>query len=143
MRLIKNVSIFASLILVVTPAAALDQTPAVVVTPLFETSATSSGQPIVLPQQNVQVIVSTYEIQAGATLPVHKHPFQRYAYVLAGTLGVSNEVTGKTAIFKTGDFILEAVEQWHKGANVGPDVVKLLVIDQIEKGQTNVVIKDR
>lgn len=131
----------AGLFLTSAPALALEQAKAVVVTPLMTTSETSSGQPIVLPRTDVQVIVSTYEIQPGATLPVHKHPYARYAYVISGTLSVANEATGQTAIFKPGDFLLEAIGQWHQGANVGADVVKLLVIDQIEKGNATVILK--
>jgi quercetin dioxygenase-like cupin family protein len=131
----------AGLVLIASAAMALEQTPPIVVTPVTRASATSSGQPIVLPQKNVEVIVSTYDIQPGAVLPLHKHPFPRYAYVLAGTLSVSNEATGQTAIFKPGDFIFEAIDQWHQGATVGPDPVRLLVIDQIEKGQPTVVLK--
>ncbi|TIO40868.1 MAG: cupin, partial [Mesorhizobium sp.] len=65
-----------------TTADALDSsaTP-VVVTPLASKTTTASGQPIKLPQKNVEVQVSAYQIAPGATLPVHKHPFPRYAYV--------------------------------------------------------------
>jgi quercetin dioxygenase-like cupin family protein len=112
----------------------------IVVKPVLSTTVTSSGQPIVLPQGEVQTLVSTYEIPAGAVLPKHKHPFPRYGYVLAGTINVTNLDIGKTETFKTGDFILEAVDQWHQGANPGPEAVKLLVIDMVEKGKSNVVI---
>jgi quercetin dioxygenase-like cupin family protein len=113
----------------------------VVVKPVISSAVTSSGQPIVLPQKDAQVIVSTYEIAPGAVLPKHKHPFPRYAYVQAGTIEVTNTDTGKTETFKTGDFILEAVDQWHFGANKGKVPVKLLVIDMVEKGQGNTVLQ--
>ncbi|CAN5175333.1 hypothetical protein BH10PSE11_BH10PSE11_27490 [soil metagenome] len=113
----------------------------VVVKPVLSTTVTSSGQPIVLPQKDAQVIVSTYEIPPGAVLPKHKHPFPRYGYVQAGTIEVTNTDTGKTETFKTGDFIVEAVDQWHFGANKGKVPVKLLVIDMVEKGQANVVLQ--
>ena len=113
----------------------------VVVKPVLSTTVTSSGQPIVLPQKDAQVIVSTYEIPPGAVLPKHKHPFPRYGYVQAGTIEVTNLDTGKTETFKTGDFILEAVDQWHFGANKGLEPVKLLVIDMVEKGAVNTVLK--
>jgi quercetin dioxygenase-like cupin family protein len=54
------------------------------VTQLLSTQVTVSGQPIVLPQPDVQLIVSRFVIAPGATLPVHEHPAQRYAHVLAG-----------------------------------------------------------
>jgi gentisate 1,2-dioxygenase len=74
-------------------------------------------------------------------LPKHKHPFPRYGYVQAGTIEVTNLDTGKTETFKTGDFILEAVDQWHFGANKGLEPVKLLVIDMVEKGASNTVLQ--
>lgn len=114
----------------------------VVVRPVASATATSSGQPIVLPQKDAQVVVSSYEIAPGAVLPVHKHPFPRYAYVQAGSLHVTNNDTGKSEDFKPGDFIVEAVGQWHFGTNTGKDVVKLLVIDMVEKGKANTVLRD-
>ena len=66
----------------------------VVVKPVLSTTVTSSGQPIVLPQKDAQVIVSTYEIPPGAVLPKHKHPFPRYGYVQAGTIEVTRDPQG-------------------------------------------------
>lgn len=122
---------------------ALDSSPAakVVVTPLASVTMTASGQPIVLPQKNVQVLVSSFEIPPGATLPVHKHPSARYAYVLEGLLQVTNADTGKSTSYKKGDFIVEMIGEWHQGANVGAEPVKLLVIDQVEEGTPNTVLK--
>ena len=124
-------------------ATALDTTPAakVVVTPLASVTETASGQPIVLPQKNVQVLVSSFEIPPGAKLPVHMHPSARYAYVLEGQLEVTNVDTGKSTSYKKGDFIVEMIGTWHQGANVGSEPVKLLVIDQVEKGTSNTVLK--
>ncbi|EKS27499.1 cupin domain-containing protein [Afipia felis] len=112
----------------------------VIVRPVMSAVTTSSGQPIVLPQKDAQVVVSTYEIAPGAVLPVHKHPFPRYAYVQAGSLRVTNNDTGKSEDFKPGDFIVEAVGQWHFGTNTGKDAVKLLVIDMVEKGKPNTIL---
>jgi quercetin dioxygenase-like cupin family protein len=122
-------------------AAPLHAESQVVVKPVLSTTVTSSGQPIVLPQKDAQVVVSTYEIAPGATLPEHKHPFPRYGYVLSGALRVINDDTGKTEDYKTGDFILESVGQWHRGINPAQEPLKLLVIDIAEKGQPTVVLK--
>lgn len=113
----------------------------VVVKPISSSSVTASGQPIVLPQGHVQVIASTYDIAPGAALPVHKHPFPRYAYVLAGTLDVTNDDIAKTETYRQGDFILEAVNQWHHAVNKGDVPVKLMVIDMVAKGKANVVVR--
>lgn len=125
-------------------AGALDNSNAsakVVVTPLASTTVTANGQPIVLPQKNVQVLVSSFEIPPGATLPVHKHPSARYAYVLEGQLQVTNVDTGQSTSYKKGDFIVEMIGTWHQGSNVGAETVRLLVIDQVEEGTSNTVLK--
>jgi quercetin dioxygenase-like cupin family protein len=124
------------------PAWALDSggTP-VVVTPLASRTTTASGQPITLPQKNAQVLVSAYDIAPGATLPVHRHPFPRYAYVQAGTLKVTNVETGNSNTYKAGDFIVEMIGQWHQATNVGDGAVKLLVIDQVEEGAKNTELR--
>ena len=125
-----------------TAAYALDSGAApVVVTPVKSTMVTSTGQPITLPQKNVEVTASIFDIAPGATLPVHKHPFPRYGYVLSGTLKVTNVGTGKSDVFKAGDFIVEMIDQWHQGSNIGADPVKLLVIDQIEAGAQATVLR--
>lgn len=139
----KSLPLALGLLLIASPLHADTQptTSKVVVRPVLSATTTSSGQRIVLPQKDAQVIVSTYEIPPGAVLPKHKHPFPRYGYVQAGTIEVTNVDTGKTESFKTGDFILEAVDQWHFGANKGKVPVKLLVIDMVEKGAANTVLQ--
>jgi len=111
----------------------------VTVTQLLSSTATSSGQPIVLPQKDAQVVVSIYDIMPGATLAAHNHPHSRYAYVLSGTLRVNNIETGQTDTYAPGAFILESVGQWHADVSIGCEPLKLLVIDTVAKGQPNVV----
>lgn len=116
---------------------------AVTVTPLHDMTETASGKPITLPQNNVRVIVSTFDIAPGATLPIHKHPFARYGLVQAGSLKVTNVETNESKVYKTGDFIVEMIDQWHRAENVGDSAVKLLVIDQVEGSAANTVLKDQ
>ena len=126
-----------------TTARALDSSgQPVVVTPVRTTSVTSTGQPIVLPQGKVEVTASIYDIAPGATLPVHKHPFPRYGYMLSGTLEVTHVDSGKSTVFKAGDLIVEMVDQWHRAASIGVEPVKLLVIDQVEAGKPATVLKE-
>ena len=115
----------------------------VVVTPLLSTTTTATGQAIVLPQNEAQLLVSIYDIAPDATLPEHKHPYPRYGYVLSGHLRVTDTETGQSRSYEPGDFILEAVGQWHLGANTGSEPIKLLVIDMVEKGQPNTVLRNR
>ncbi|MDY0871631.1 cupin domain-containing protein [Dongia rigui] len=113
----------------------------VTVTPILATESTASGQPITFPSGHLAFTASAYDIAPGASLPEHKHPFPRYAYVVAGTIAVTNTVTGKTTTYKAGDVIIEAVDQWHKAANTGSDAIKLIVYDFAPKGAQNVVRK--
>jgi quercetin dioxygenase-like cupin family protein len=113
----------------------------VTVTQVLSTTMTSSGQPIVLPRNDAQIIVSIFEIVPGATLEVHNHPCPRYGYVLAGTLRVDNLDTGQADTYNTGDFILESVGQWHSGTNIGDEPLKLLIIDMVDKGHSNTVLR--
>jgi len=137
----RNILIAALLIALPVVAHAQEKAP-VVVTPVARATQTIADQPIMLPQKDVEVIVSTYDIAPGAALPVHKHHYQRYAYVLAGTLIVANVDSGKDLTFKAGDFIVESLDSWHKGTSIGTETVKLLVIDQVEKGAPTVTLKD-
>jgi quercetin dioxygenase-like cupin family protein len=113
----------------------------VTVNPLLTTSVTASGQPIMLPQGDVQLITSIYEIPQGAKLPEHEHNSQRYGYLLTGQLRVTNTETGESKEYKPGDFIVESRAQWHKAENIGTEPIKLLVIDQIKPGESTVVLR--
>ena len=134
-----HLCIASALLVLATPLSA--KADSVTVTPLLTTSVTGSGQPIVLPQGNVQLITSMYEIQPGAKLPEHEHNSQRYGYLLAGQLRITNPETGKSQEYKPGDFIVESRGQWHKAENIGAEPIKLLVIDQVEPGQSTVVLR--
>lgn len=116
-----------------------DTVPPVTVKTLVTTDQTVLGQPLALPQKHPVLIVSTYEIAPGARLPRHKHPFSRYAYVLAGDLTVEFD-GGRQVTYGPGDVIVEAVDTWHFGQNTGREPVRLLVIDQVESGSSNTIL---
>ncbi len=108
---------------------------------LLSATQTVTGQPIALPQGPVQVTVWKIEIPAGGKLPVHKHPWPRYAYVLSGKVRVVYPDTGKTMEFGAGDVFFEGVDVWHYGETVGSEPVRLLITDQAPVGQVNMVLK--
>ncbi len=103
---------------------------------------TNTGQPILLAQGPLTLTVTRATIAAGTSLPVHKHPFQRYAYVESGSIQVRNLDTGTAVEFKPGSTIVEARDQWHTGTALGTKPVVLLVIDQTPPGQANMVRKE-
>jgi quercetin dioxygenase-like cupin family protein len=111
-------------------------------TRLYSTTTTALGQPITLPKGTAEVVVWLYQIPVGARLPVHKHPSARYAYVLAGTLRVATSDDLRTWTYNAGDFLVEMIDEWHYGTNVGTEPVRLLVIDQVENGQANTIVRE-
>jgi quercetin dioxygenase-like cupin family protein len=113
----------------------------IAVTEIMSATKTATGGALTLPSKNPKVIVSTYVIQPGAKLPVHKHIFARYAYVEDGDLRVTQTDTAKTFEYKKGDVIIEMTGEWHTGENIGSVPVKLLVFDQVEDGTANTVLK--
>ena len=95
----------AALFVFGTAALALDSGK-VVVTPVITADTTADGGAIALPQKDAQVVASIFDIPVGAALPVHKHPYPRYAYVLAGTLQVTRIETGQQFTYRAGDFVV-------------------------------------
>ena len=64
-----------------------------------------------------------------------------YTYVLSGNLRVTNTKTGRRNAYKAGDFIVESVGQMARGANIGDELLKLLVINIVEKGRSSTVLR--
>ena len=124
-------------------ASAVDRSESpIVVTPVLSTSTTVTGQPIVLPSQDVHVLVWIYDIARGAVLPEHKHPYPRYAYVLAGTLRLTESQAGGSVDYHPGDFIVEGIGQWHHAESLNNEPVKLLIIDQVPGDVHNTVLHE-
>lgn len=121
------------------PAAAQ---PAAVSRPISAQEKTLSGQPIALPQGPVQLTFSETVVPAGGVIPAHKHPYPRYAYVVSGRLKVTNLVTGAVAEVGAGQLAIDAIDQWHEAAVVGPEPVRMMVIDQAPPGVVNSVRRD-
>jgi quercetin dioxygenase-like cupin family protein len=106
------------------------------------TSTTITGQPIVVPA-NPEVRVNTVTFAPGARLPVHKHLYPHYVYVLEGTLSVTNVDSGKSFDVKAGTFFAEMIDTWHYGENKTAVPLKLLVIDQVPAGtKSNTIVRD-
>jgi len=112
----------------------------VVVTPVLRTDRNMLGQPLAMPSGDIEVVVSRCEIPPGARLPVHKHLYQRYAYVLSGRLRVAGDQLVPRD-YATGSFLADPVDAWHYAENTGTEPAVLLLIDHVPKGQANMVKK--
>ena len=109
---------------------------------LLKSLSTTSGAPIHMPEGPLQIVVSRYRIGARAALPIHKHPFPRYGYVLSGALLVTNAETQRSTLFRTGEMIIEDVGTWHSARNLQAKPIDLLVIDFVKPDEANVIPKD-
>jgi quercetin dioxygenase-like cupin family protein len=113
--------------------------PAPTSTVLNRASLTVTGQPLALPGPAVEVIISRIEIPAGGALPMHKHPWPRYAIVESGRLRIHYEEARLVREFGPGEAVIEAIDQWHEAQVVGPEPLRIIVIDHVPPGQNNVV----
>lgn len=113
--------------------------PGAVVTMLSRSGVTATGQPVGPPSAPVEIVFSRAVLPAGGVLPVHQHPWPRYVYVESGRIRVRYEAVGIEREFGPGETLIESVDQWHEAVAVGAAPVRLLVIDQVPPGQTNVV----
>lgn len=108
-------------------------------TVLNRSATTITGQPIAMAAPGYEVVISRTEIPAGGMLPMHRHPWPRYAIVEQGRLHVRYEEAGLVREFGPGEAVIEAIGQWHEGEVVGAEPVRLIVIDHVPPGETNVV----
>ena len=96
--------------------------------------ATLSGQPIRAPAGDLRVTVTRVQLPVGGRLAAHKHPYPRVVQVLSGRLKITNLDTGQVREAKAGDWMVDAVDQWHEAAALGDEPVQLMTIDQAPPG---------
>ena len=108
-------------------ASALDNSASVKVTPLLKTSTSWDGKPLVYPQGPAEVTALIVEIAAGGQTGWHEHAVPSFAYVLEGTLEVT-QGNGATRLLHVGDALPEVVQTLHNGRALGDRPVKLFVL---------------
>lgn len=131
----------AILILALTAAGSAQAQPAPLSKPIAAVEATLSGQPIDPPPGPLKISVTEVTIPAGGGLPAHKHPYPRLVQVLEGRLQISNLVTGQVAEKGVGDWMVDAVEQWHEAKALDGKPAKIMTIDYAPPGAAVTVFK--
>ena len=109
--------------------------------PIIRTAQTVSGQPLKLPQGNSEMVASAVEIPVGGSTTIHQHPWSRFVYVERGSLRVVDNDTKQVHDFKAGQVFAEVVAQWHQGLATGSESTKLIVLDVVPPGVTNMVMR--
>ncbi len=112
------------------------------ITPLLKTTTTAADQPIIYPQTTEpEVSILLVEIPPGGETGWHKHPYPIFVYSLSGELSVDFE-NGKTHALSAGEAMVECMNLFHNGRNVGRDPVKLVISVMGEKGKPFTVDKE-
>jgi quercetin dioxygenase-like cupin family protein len=109
------------------PASALDNSASVKVTTLLKTATSWDGKPLVYPQGQAEVTALIVEIAAGGQTGWHEHSVPSFAYVLEGTLEVT-QGNGATRLLHAGDTLPEVVQTLHNGRALDDKPVKLFVL---------------
>jgi len=104
--------------------------------------ATLSGQPIRAPSGDLRVTITHTQLPVGGKLAAHRHPYPRLVQVLQGRLEVRNLDTGQVRQAQAGDWMVDAVEQWHEAVVVGDEPVRLMTVDQAPPGQAVTVFRN-
>ena len=108
---------------------------------IVRTGKTLSGQELKLPQGKAEMMASSVEIAAGGHTTIHQHPWSRFVYVERGPLRITNEDTKQVDELQTGQVFAEVIAQWHQGYAPGPQGARVVVIDLVPPGATNMVMK--
>lgn len=110
-------------------------------TAIVRTAQTISGQPLRLPQGSAEMVATAVEIPPNGTTTIHQHLWSRFVYVERGPLRVVHLDTGQKHEFQTGQVFAEGVGQWHQGSAPGPHGARLVVIDLVPPGVTNMKMR--
>ena len=120
-------SVVAALaILSAQPAFALDQSAAVKVSKLMQTTSSWNGAALAYPAGQAEITSLLIEIAPGGETGWHLHPVASFGYILEGELEVSLK-DGTVKHMVAGQALAEVVNTLHNGRNVGKGPVKLVV----------------
>lgn len=74
-----------------------------------------------------EITIIRYQIEPGATLPMHMHPVINAGLLIKGQLTVIKK-TGETLNITAGQPIVELFKEWHYGTNPGNEPVDLVIV---------------
>ena len=115
-----------ALFLVTPPAPALDDTAAVRVRPLLQTTTSWDGAPLAWPAGQAQLTAIEVTIAPGGETGWHEHPVPSFGVLLSGELDISLR-SGAVHRVKAGEALAEVVATLHNGRVVGPEPARLVV----------------
>ena len=94
---------------------------------LVKASTSWNGSPLpAYKKGEPEITIQRITIPPKVRLPLHKHPVINAGVLLKGKLTVVTK-TGEILHLKTGDPIIEIVNQWHYGKNEGTEPAEIIV----------------
>jgi quercetin dioxygenase-like cupin family protein len=120
---------------------ALAQSAAPVARPLAAIEATLSGQPIDPPEGALKITVTESTYPAGGKIAPHRHPYPRLVQILEGRFRITNLVTGQSVEKGPGDWMVDAVEQWHEAEAMDGKPTRIMTIDYAPPGAVVTIFK--
>jgi len=117
------------------PAFALDQSAAVKVNKLMQTTSSWNGAALAYPSGQAEITALMIEIAPGGETGWHLHPVTSFGYILEGELDVHLK-DGSVKHMVAGQALAEVVNTLHNGRNVGKGPVKLVVFYAGATGST-------
>jgi quercetin dioxygenase-like cupin family protein len=110
------------------PAFAATQTSALTAALPRAASVAPAAEPA--PRGAVRVAMRQLTLLPGGELPEHRQSGERYLYVVAGRLKVSNLVTGEEQVVEAGKMAAEQPGDWHVAVALGAEPATFYVIDR-------------
>lgn len=77
------------------------------------------------PSGTPELTILRVKIPPGGKLPLHEHPVINAAVLLSGEIEVATKE--KTLHLKAGEALIEVVNTWHSGTNVGKHTAELII----------------
>jgi quercetin dioxygenase-like cupin family protein len=105
---------------------AVDENPAVKVTPLLKTSNGWDGKQIVYPEGQAEVTALLVEIAPGESTGWHQHPVPSFGFLLEGTLEITL-TDGRVKRMEPGEALSEVTDTVHIGRALSKTPVKIVV----------------
>lgn len=110
-------------------AACVSSAPALAA-PLASALSAPAPAPAAAPSDAVRIAMRQETLAPGGKLAEHRPQGERYLFVVAGRLKVSNLVTGEEQIVEAGKMAAEQPGDWHVAEVLGTEPVSLYVIDR-------------
>lgn len=98
--------------------------------PVVSPLTARASAPAAVASESVRIAMRQETLAPGGKLAEHRPAGERYLFVVAGRLKVSNLVTGEEQVVEAGKMAAEKPGDWHVAEALGTEPVSLYVIDR-------------